>query len=724
MSAPTQKYFKVDARTLLTLGRESIKDHVTAVLELIKNSYDADAQRVEIDIVETETGPLIRIADDGEGMSESQLESSWLRIGYSQKRKNTSTKSKRRATGEKGIGRLSADRLGKRLQIRSKRAQKQAAGLSVDWSLFEKTGADLDTIPILVIQAPTPNLPATAQTGTELLITDLRQGWTLENLHDLRNELSIFVPPLTSHPDFRISLNTGHPEIDGPVQSSFDAKAEIELDASLHKDGRVSYMLHSRNAKGKQQRGQKNVLAWKQLTQKSGRLDSPRSAKPECGPARLRLYFYPRKMETLRGTDLSLPELRAFLDNHSGIRIYRDEIRVRPYGSTNVEQSDWLGLAQRKLRNPAGRGRKAFKIGANQLVGAVFVGRDTNPSLADSSAREGMVHNAAFEDLQRLVLGGVLLLEQHYHASAATTKNKQSSDTPTKVLDQLDQATLAVRSIKQAAESGATGALDNAIRSLPDLLETLERSRHSVDEIASQATVLRGLATIGIAGAVFGHETQTSLAQVLASTRLAARQLSQAKPQVQEAAREVNKAVQHAERVAAWGGFALARVKRDKRRRKTFQLDDVTRGVISAMEPALSASSIKVERKLRPVSGKTFAMDIEAVLINLITNAYSACQQTQRNRRIQVSVGPKKIGGRSGVQLRVADSGPGVAKAFKETIWTPLFSTKVGTRTGQGGTGLGLSIIQSIVDEHEGTRSVEKDAKLKGAAFTVWLPLG
>jgi DNA topoisomerase VI subunit B len=120
------KHFSVDARAMLTWGRESIKDHTTAVLELVKNSYDASATIVEVEIrtgLFADGGPYIRIADDGIGMSLADVENHWLRLGYSAKREDRFTSRGRRKTGEKGVGRISADRLGSILELRSQAQQ-------------------------------------------------------------------------------------------------------------------------------------------------------------------------------------------------------------------------------------------------------------------------------------------------------------------------------------------------------------------------------------------------------------------------------------------------------------------------------------------------------------------------------------------------------------------------------------------------------------------------
>src|SRR6267378_345025 len=103
------KHFSVDARAMLTWGRESIKDHTTAVLELVKNSYDAGSTIVEVQICTglfADGGPHIRIADDGIGMSAKDVQERWLRLGYSAKLEEKFTARGRRRTGEKGVGRI------------------------------------------------------------------------------------------------------------------------------------------------------------------------------------------------------------------------------------------------------------------------------------------------------------------------------------------------------------------------------------------------------------------------------------------------------------------------------------------------------------------------------------------------------------------------------------------------------------------------------------------
>src|SRR5690554_3333904 len=139
--------FTADSGALAHLGRDSIKDHTTAVLELVKNGYDADATNVEIEINITEdNNSFIRISDSGTGMTEEEVLKNWLRIGFSSKRIETKSKKGRRRTGEKGIGRLSADRLGSSIRLITK-TKENDFGLEINWNDFDKQGVDLHLVP-------------------------------------------------------------------------------------------------------------------------------------------------------------------------------------------------------------------------------------------------------------------------------------------------------------------------------------------------------------------------------------------------------------------------------------------------------------------------------------------------------------------------------------------------------------------------------------------------
>ncbi|MBA4252157.1 MAG: ATP-binding protein [Legionella sp.] len=750
-----KKYFKIDARAIIALGRNSIKDHTTALIELVKNSYDADADLIEIGIfnkLSKEKG-LIRIADNGDGMSADEVENNWLRIGFSEKRNNPETKKSRKKTGEKGIGRLSADRLGTTLELRTCTDKSAVYGLKINWDAFDIEGKDLSKIPVNTIDKPEIKLPKknernVSQAGTELLITNLRQYWEEDDIKSLYEELSILTPPFEGYEnDLNIVIETDVTDkYSGPVKSSFSGTAEIELQADFDKDGNLNYKVYERSSvKSEDSKNyttirslsDQGVVLRRQLVQEVEQKYSPESKsavqqsklfQPDVGPLKVVLQFFPRKAALLEGTDFSMSDLREFLDINSGIKIYRDKIRVKPYGNPNDPEGDWLGLSERKTRNPAGAGRSDFRVNLNQIVGAVFLEASQNPNLIDSSSREGLIHDDEYNELKTLVLGCVILLETHYHNKFIQEKPPESVQhnviENVRSLD-LELKTLAegLNKIKEDIPTSSNRVVQKQLDKITSVIASLKTTSKSIDELASQATIFRGLATLGIAATVFGHETQSYISGVTSSINTARRLLSKTPLNLESTVEEIDKSLDFSKKIASWGSFALKRVVKDKRKKQKTIISEVVKTVWSELKPPFEASSIDLHLDVEDVEGQIIAMDIESVLINILTNAYTACLQVNKNRKINLSVKKDARNNKEGCLIVVSDSGPGIAAKYLNRIWEPLFSTKIDKKGKQIGTGLGLMIVKSTIEELRGSVWVEQDEQLGGARFFVWIPL-
>jgi signal transduction histidine kinase len=749
------KHFSVDARAMLTWGRESIKDHTTAVLELVKNSYDAGATIVEVQIMTglfADGGRHVRIADDGIGMSSEDVQNHWLRLGYSAKREDKFTPRGRRRTGEKGIGRISADRLGAVLELRSQAESQPPVGLLVNWNEFELPGRDLGVIDVQELEdikfsVPRPSLWDQAseafgaaphalsnsmnRPGTELLIRELRQDWDAQDIQELRRLLSLLTSPIESVKDFQVRIdNDIDPACNGVVPSPLLASAAIEGDFLLGSGGRVTGSITYRAPQSRRRIKSSVSMPFDQLIHPKPRPGAQTSAAElvkRLGSVSARLLFYPQKAETVRGLDLDLSDLREFLKSNAGVRVYRDGIRVPPYGDQGRPEGDWLALGDRKARNPAGPARPDFRVSPYQLVGAVFIGRDTNPELVDTSGREGLVASEALGLLKSFLIGCLTRLEAQYHelfTSSTRVSNERAAsprDTVDELRVQLSDLASTIKNAEGTLPQLVTDQSKDVIEQLASASEKLKRADKAFEELSSQAAVSRTLATIGIAAATFGHETQRGLDSMRATLEAASLLLKNGE-NPEDVLSELEKAINESEKVSAWGAFALGRVRRDRRVRRITDIAALVNDVLDEIVPAMEASSITLDRDLETVRAKVFAMDIECVTINLLTNAYYFSKQSSRERCVVVRLRPRKDQGRRGFDLVVADSGPGVAKAIRERIWDPLFTTKTDDSGKEIGTGLGLALVNAVVQDMEGTRNIDEDPKLKGARFAIWFP--
>jgi len=723
------KNFNIDARVILTLGRDSIKNHTTALVELVKNSYDADATKVWIDIFCRSSNEYIRIVDNGCGMTEDEIDKYWLRIGYSEKRTNRFSSKKRRKTGEKGIGRISSDRLGSILSLKTKSIDSDIIGMVINWDDFDVEGKDLTSIPIKILDNPQMlNLiskNSNLKTGTELEINNLRQNWTKNDITNLYNELSILSPPFKEVIDFEIYLNNDiAEEYNRKIESPFFENAEIELNAKYY-GKEINYSVKDRftNKSTEQKK-----ITWNQLQQRIyGSKYEKTLEAPIFGPISLTLMFWTRESSSILTENLRLSDLRTFLDQNAGVKIYRDNIRVKPYGNPKDPEGDWLGLAERKTRDPAGVGRPRWVVSANQVVGAIFVSRDNNSNLTDSSSREGLIHDEAFNQLKTLVLGCLRILEIHRHEvyikSETSEKKLSSPKEDVKVLNnELKILKKDLGTLKKHISKSSQRPVQRTIDQVVNVLETIPETQKSINELVSQSTVFRGLATIGIASAVFGHETQTSISNFLSSTYTVKNILEKTEDKNEFALNEILKSIKYAEQVASWGAFALARVQRDKRRKRKMSITKILNTTLSQVKPVFEAIDIEFQTKFEEIECVTFAMDIEAIFLNLLTNAYFACQQKIRKRTINITLKKMERNQISGYSISISDTGPGINKEIKKMIWKPLFTTKVDQDGKEIGTGLGLAIVDSIVKDLKGEKLVDNDPILKGARFLIWLP--
>lgn len=732
------QHFFVDAKTLIHLGRDSIKDHTTALMELVKNSYDADSFNVEVQILNKSN--ILRVADNGFGMTKEQLLNNWLRIGFSNKRISKLSGLGRRKTGEKGIGRISTDRLGANIELISKTKTDGIVGLKVNWDDFDAEGKDVFDINIEITKPTSIDIPLkngdVSSTGTEIKITNLRQPWTKDNIEALYYELAALTPPFDEVEDFKISLdNDVSAEFSRGIDSDFYKASEIDVTAIFDGTDDVYYTI-------KDKYSDEEIVETISLNNFYAKAyvegEDDTKVKLKSGPLTVRLLFFLREGASVKDQDFKLSDLREFLDNNAGVKIYRDQIAVKPYGFPTAQMGyDWLNLGQRKAKNPAGVGRASdYTVSPNQLVGAIFIERDNNPLLNDSAAREGLVESEGFYDMKNFVFATLRLLEAHrakIYSANVKTKKEKSKESAHKEADKIKARLSNVKSELELIQNELKSNSDYLKPQL--LLEPITTSIKEVESISEDVEgtilellnwqrVLNGLATIGISSTVFGHETEGSITQFQGSTNTAIRFIKLAQPNTEKALEEMEKALKHSKKVAAWGAYALTRVQKEKRTKRNIKILKTLEGVVRELKPAFEASSIQLTVSGQNIYGNTYQMDIESVLVNLLTNAYTACLLKGGERKVKVFLDREERNGISGFYFSVSDTGPGIAKEFEHRIFDPLFSTKtIGANESKSvGTGLGLTIVKSVIEELNGELSFSTDLDLKGASFKIWLP--
>ncbi len=306
------------ARLIALLGEELISDEPVALVELVKNSYDADASHVEVRFNQDDSGTFneIVVSDDGIGMDLKTVLEGWFEPGTIFKRKKEESPSGRILQGAKGIGRFAAARLAELMYLESKKRRAQnGVCVLLDWQQFDEK-VYLDEVSVEYEERYIPNL----KNGTILTLCNLRKDWTEEDFDELYYRLSRLISPFKEISGFSISLRVPGLHSGNVEPPEFILEPEYYLKGLLDNEGYFSGEIH---AKRKAEKIPKRKLG-------------DAGSFPFCGSFEVEIRAWDRERDDLEPiaekTDLTITEIRRILTSYSGVSIYRDGFRVHPYG--------------------------------------------------------------------------------------------------------------------------------------------------------------------------------------------------------------------------------------------------------------------------------------------------------------------------------------------------------------------------------------------------------
>jgi len=719
--------FEVDARVAIQFGRESISSSIVAITELIKNSYDADAEKVDLLFF---TKSLI-IRDNGNGMDEDQLIKNWLTIGTKNKLNDSRSKNKKRVlTGEKGLGRLGVDRICEELILETKIVNTAFFyRLIVKWDKYENRKVNsLSQITHEIFKVPismSNDFDSKSQ-GTILQLKGLKDDWyhnDAEMLFLLKKELTLLISPFGGINDFKVNLSTGlnNEKLDGIISSEKYINAAEWIVKSRIDNNKVSLSMSS--PLYTETFEMKNVK-WSEWIKE-------RKESPACGSLSFIFYFYlPSKKNDK--IDFRKKDVSEFTKNNCGVRIYRDDFRVLPYGSPDGE-GDWLTLQNRRAKEPAGIKRKTWVVGLHQIVGAVYITKKENELLIDQTNREGIVEEEAFYDLRAFALNAIKWFEsKRFIFEKNNSKQIESKDVHKEEINKLgDDVNNELKELKELI-SKQTPQLDTVFKKV-DKLERIfiekEKATEKYEEVLEQELdMLSNLASIGILTVSFGHE---SLEQSNFALN-AAKELKKnhengtfelLEPYNTNVRNDIDLIISSTDYINNFAKFALGNVRIDKRKQRDIPIKKTIKTVFKALDRTLQNRNIEydisgVDSCNKKIRG--FPIDWESIFVNLITNSiYALKKVTNDVRKISVEIHEEN----EALNIVFSDTGIGIEAGTEDFIFIPNFSTKRDAKGNLFGTGMGLAIVKTFVEDHSsGTISVKKDGLLSGATFNIRVP--
>ena len=771
--------FTVDTQVFRELGELLVGRDSTALLELVKNSYDADASFVRIDgeaLFSEDEGRIV-VQDDGNGMTLAQFREGFLKLAGRGKTlgERRSERFGRRFTGEKGVGRLAAHKLANVLDLESvpwsAEGGRRGVRAHIDWVEIERRRTLDEAGDAISLSSFSPR--QNRANGTTITLSGLRHSWGETELADFAASAAAFAPPdalvkpsrlrdlvapaklLVGKPRQRDNKGGADPGFQVELTGDFIHGTEFwdELIESvewvLEIDARPSGITFSMSPTRRERDGTDGQAAHAEY--------SAEHPNPTTGPFfQARIFARDRK-----GARIFQNWSRAV----AGIRVYSEGFRVLPYGSPD---NDWLeinrdyvarrrslqslethpGLLAELLGDEEDEDRNAALtiLPVDSYVGAVFLTREQSGDLEMLVNREGFVENAAFENLQHLVRLGVDLLTRARAAGRevvrAERRERDSPSPPTSKADTSERTPPAVAwrgevsrrisntqgEVANIRASVAAGDVEAADRRLGNLEREVTRLTTAVDALVAEQRLTPVLASLGIQMAEFVHEINGLLA--MANTvdtvlgQLRDNPDNFASPEVRRRAAATHQTARdlraRLERQASYliDLTSPTAVRRRSRQRLAERFDRAAQLVGPAIERKELRVTNRIPHDLR--TPPMYPAEITAVLLNLLTNAVKAADE---GGRIAATARERKKDG--ALILRVDNTGQVVDLDDADRWFRPFETTtvEVDPLLGQG-MGLGLPISRGIVEEYGGALAFVEPRNGFATAVELTFPIG
>jgi len=379
-------FFESDGKLFKHIGRNQIDSETIALIEIVKNSYDADATEalITFDKVNKHNGEII-VTDNGHGMTHAQFEEFWMCPGTAHKEKEqTSPIYGRTMLGRKGMGRFGTDKIGSKVVVKSKtKIEPIAFAATIDADEFEKPNAKFQNTPIFLNFLPTPEIKFVEKDhefGTQIRMKKLRRTWSTKMISEVRDELCKMITPDERSSNFNIIFDVkDDASLSGKLENSIKDGFSHEILVDV--DEKDNYTIKINDKKIRTGNVLENCLDFFTSSDNETKenFEIQESFK-SFGPVKGRILFFNRG--GLKSHTSSKHGNRA---DHTGVKLYRSGFIVKPYGERN---NDWLKIKAK--RNTKGW---RYYIHADKIMGYININSHKNPGLEDTTNRQGLINN-------------------------------------------------------------------------------------------------------------------------------------------------------------------------------------------------------------------------------------------------------------------------------------------------------------------------------------------
>lgn len=705
----TQVRFSVDAGIINRLGKELVGRHETAVSELVKNAYDADATHVLLTFENAWLeGGTLTIADNGIGMDRDQLVGGFMRLSSADKIHNPiSPRYGRTRAGKKGIGRFATQRLGDKLTIVTQTLEaKTALKISIEWAEFV---IDKE---LLLISSQIREVDKVQEEGTVLKIEGLRDAWSDAMIkRAYRYTADLLQPfPLSDKRKkseehrtdpgfqsnyFRKDSNEKHSIVDD--QEAFFRHALAEIEGYVLDNGQGYWSLKS----DKLNFPKKVFLIGKER-------DNNKSPFVSITDVHFKCYYYIYESSLLPKQTLSF--IRSVANETGGIRLYRNGFRVLPYGEKG---NDWIGLDESTRR------RSIVAPHHNiSFFGFAEVTDVKGDEFQETSSREGLIENNAFRELTdfiyRCITSGVIKVAELRKRKGTAGQRNWEKKERRKLEDEVDSAISDLEDMIEEEESRKDQlGHDAVIQSTPNILKgavkklavAIEQEKEEKRRLIEELNMLRILAGLGLVIGEFVHEIERFLPAFDADISF-----------LKNAVQKMKTALKRAERLDAnlksfttYTSYFYEAISRNVLRElEPIELRDIVYSFEEVIKEDIQLSGYQL---LKPVfedydlwTVPMHKSEWASILFNFYINSKKAIKRAGNPGQIHIRAGKED----GSVFLEFSDNGDGIPIEYHDKIFDAFFTTtsaasrEMSDEKALTGIGLGLKIVRDIIESYGG----------------------
>lgn len=707
--------FQTEGRLLQELGERLVASPQVALVELVKNAYDADSPSCEVRLVDDDD--TLRIVDHGHGMTFDEFVGKWMRIATSSKvGERVSRIYKRQLTGAKGIGRFAVRYLGEHLTLITvaddpKRKYKTRLTASFDWPEID----ELSDLQEAKVDYTLERVASSEATGTVLEIRELSTSTDFTTDSSLRSDVLRIVTPLQGLESGHFKLAHGDSKADPGFKvrlpgDTAGGNAEVDLATLVLQNywAKLNIELRGRDL---------SFEVWFASSKSPKTLELEVTNAISAGFV-ADIRFFPRRKGVFRGKGINGQMAWTWVRDNHGVAVVDHGFRVVPYGyrfddwlhldsdSTHNER-DWRTKIAREhfgipapIRQRPGDNPALYLPTNFQLVGAVFVESKPAPAskaaadLTPSMDREGFLKNQAFDELIEFVRAGIEFLahEDKKELDRIEVKEARAATETAK-----EEVRKAIRFIQQSPTLVARdkARITKAYRSLADRIEEVEEY---------DARARRSLAAMSLLGVVAGFMTHESKSLVFEMEKAVKtiRSLSKKHAALGSVASNLEQRLTSFKDQLQYSKMFLEGVRQDQA--VSLPAGAQIRQVLERFGSFAKDHGVEItsecasDVRTPPLSPAVYS----GVLLNLYTNALKAVLGASASIR-DPKVAVRAWNDRKGHYLEIADNGVGIPPGLRKRIWEPLYTTTSDTGNPLGsGMGLGLTLVKEVTEQAGG----------------------